>query len=86
MEAYLKYKVTLGIESIQTKGMIHEALSRKRWGSAPQTPRLWEPDELVTKERKIKTGPTTFHRALAEIGVAEWADIYDKTTKEYYTM
>eukprot|EP00965_Chrysotila_dentata_P176281 5820634-Pleurochrysis_carterae.AAC.1 len=86
MEAYLKYKLTLGIESIQTKGRIHEALSRKRWGSAPRTPRLWEPDELVTNERNIKTGPITFHRALAEIGVAEWADIYNKTTREYYTM
>eukprot|EP00965_Chrysotila_dentata_P174485 5759541-Pleurochrysis_carterae.AAC.1 len=86
MEAYLKYKLILGVESIQTKEMIHEALSRKRWGSAPRTPRLWEPDELVTKERKTKTGPITFPRALAEIGVAEWVVIYDKTTKEYYTM
>eukprot|EP00965_Chrysotila_dentata_P090202 2976920-Pleurochrysis_carterae.AAC.1 len=23
---------------------------------------------------------------LAEIGIAEWADIYDETTMEYYTM
>eukprot|EP00965_Chrysotila_dentata_P170107 5614640-Pleurochrysis_carterae.AAC.1 len=86
MEAYIKYKLTLGIGSVQTKGMIHEALSRKRWDLTPRTPRLWEPDELVTKERKIKTGSITFHRALAEIGVAVWANIYDKTTKEYYTM
>eukprot|EP00965_Chrysotila_dentata_P076257 2518656-Pleurochrysis_carterae.AAC.1 len=86
IEAYLKYKLTLGIGSIQTKGELHEALSRKKWSLAPRTPRLWEPDELVTKERKIKTEPITFHRALAEMGVAEWADIYDNTTKEYYTM
>eukprot|EP00965_Chrysotila_dentata_P009102 296284-Pleurochrysis_carterae.AAC.1 len=86
MEAYLKYKLTLGIESIQTKGVIHGALSRKRWDSATRTPRLWEPDKLVTKERKIKTGPITFHRALAEISVAEWADIYYKETMEFYTM
>eukprot|EP00965_Chrysotila_dentata_P213546 6187681-Pleurochrysis_carterae.AAC.4 len=37
-------------------------------------------------ERKIKTKPITFHRALAEMRIAEWADIYDATTKEYYTM
>eukprot|EP00965_Chrysotila_dentata_P018203 605787-Pleurochrysis_carterae.AAC.1 len=86
IEAYLKYKLTLGIGSILTKGILHEALSKKKWGLTPRTPRLWEPDELVTKERKIKTGPITFHRALAEMGVAEWADIYDKKTKEYYTM
>eukprot|EP00965_Chrysotila_dentata_P116415 3848349-Pleurochrysis_carterae.AAC.1 len=53
---------------------------------APRTPRLWEGDELVTRERKIKTKPIAFHRTLAEIGIAEWADIYDKTTKEHYTM
>eukprot|EP00965_Chrysotila_dentata_P173596 5731105-Pleurochrysis_carterae.AAC.2 len=86
MEAYLKYKLTLGIEGIQTGGVLHEALSIKKWGSTPKTPRLWEEDELVTRERKIKTKPIAFHRTLAEIGIAEWADIYDETTKEYYTM
>eukprot|EP00965_Chrysotila_dentata_P137256 4540039-Pleurochrysis_carterae.AAC.1 len=34
----------------------------------------------------MRTQPITFHRALAEIGIAEWADIYDARTKEYYTM
>eukprot|EP00965_Chrysotila_dentata_P164363 5427628-Pleurochrysis_carterae.AAC.1 len=86
MEAYLKYKLILGIEGVQTHGVIHKALSRKRWGARPKTPRLWEADELVTQERKIATNPITFHRALAEMGIAEWADIYDETTKEYYTM
>eukprot|EP00965_Chrysotila_dentata_P055679 1847007-Pleurochrysis_carterae.AAC.2 len=66
--------------------MIHEALSRKRWGTALRTPRLWEEDKLVTREGKIKTRPIAFHRILAEIGIAEWADIYDETTKEHYTM
>eukprot|EP00965_Chrysotila_dentata_P127364 4212012-Pleurochrysis_carterae.AAC.1 len=66
---------------------MHEALSRKKWGTAPRTPRLWEEDELVTvAERKIKTKPITFHRTLAKMGIAEWADIYDATTKEYYAM
>eukprot|EP00965_Chrysotila_dentata_P098535 3257276-Pleurochrysis_carterae.AAC.1 len=65
---------------------MHEALSRKKWGKAPRTPRMWEADELVTTERKITTKPITFHRTLAEMGVAEWADIYDVATKEYYTM
>eukprot|EP00965_Chrysotila_dentata_P119454 3949066-Pleurochrysis_carterae.AAC.1 len=65
---------------------MHEALSRKKWGPAPRIPRLWEEDELVTSERKIVTKPTTFHRTLAEMGIAKWADIYDETTKEYYTM
>eukprot|EP00965_Chrysotila_dentata_P131537 4348219-Pleurochrysis_carterae.AAC.1 len=46
MEAYLKYKLTLGMDGVQTKGMIHEALRRKKWGMAPRTPRLWEEDEL----------------------------------------
>eukprot|EP00965_Chrysotila_dentata_P187024 6171876-Pleurochrysis_carterae.AAC.1 len=41
---------------------------------------------LVTRERKIRTKPIAFHRTLAEIGIAEWADIYDETTKDYYTM
>eukprot|EP00965_Chrysotila_dentata_P134275 4440377-Pleurochrysis_carterae.AAC.1 len=86
MEAYLKYKLTLGINGIQTNGMLHEALSRKKWGTTPRTPRLWEEDVLVTEERKIMTRPITFHRTLAEMGIAEWADIYDKTTKKYYTM
>eukprot|EP00965_Chrysotila_dentata_P183254 6051506-Pleurochrysis_carterae.AAC.1 len=86
MEAYLKYKLTLGIAGIKTSGMTHEILSRKKWGSRPRTPRLWEEDELVTTERKIMTRPVTFHRALAEMGIAEWADIYDEITKEYYTM
>eukprot|EP00965_Chrysotila_dentata_P115052 3804038-Pleurochrysis_carterae.AAC.1 len=85
MEAYLKYKLTLGIEGVQTHGVTHVALSRKKWGTAPRTPRLWEADELVTTERKIKTKPITFHKTLAEMGIAEWADIYDATTKEYYT-
>eukprot|EP00965_Chrysotila_dentata_P153832 5084871-Pleurochrysis_carterae.AAC.1 len=86
MEAYLKYKLTLGIVGIKTNGVTHEVLSRKQWGSGPRTPRLWEEDELVTTERKIATRPITFHRTLAEMGIAEWADIYDETTKEYYTM
>eukprot|EP00965_Chrysotila_dentata_P206855 6183782-Pleurochrysis_carterae.AAC.2 len=71
MEAYIKYKLVLG---------------RERWGRAPTTPRLWEENELKTKERNIKTKPITFHRALAEMGIAECADIYDKTTKDYYTV
>eukprot|EP00965_Chrysotila_dentata_P197476 6178208-Pleurochrysis_carterae.AAC.1 len=86
MEAYLKYKLTLGIDGIQTNGAMHEALSKKKWGSKLRTPRLWEVDELVTPERKITTNPITFHRTLAEMGIAEWADIYDETTREYYTM
>eukprot|EP00965_Chrysotila_dentata_P097170 3211689-Pleurochrysis_carterae.AAC.1 len=86
MEAYLKDKLTLGIDGIQTNGTIHEALSRNTWGTALGTPRLWEEDELVTTERKIKTKPITFHRTLAEMGIAEWAGIYDTSTKEYYTM
>eukprot|EP00965_Chrysotila_dentata_P203154 6181547-Pleurochrysis_carterae.AAC.2 len=86
MEAYIKYKLVLGIEGIQTKGTTHEALSRDRWRAAPRTPRLWEKDELITSERTIKTQPITFHRALAEIGIAEWADIYNNGTKEHYTM
>eukprot|EP00965_Chrysotila_dentata_P111066 3670806-Pleurochrysis_carterae.AAC.1 len=86
MEAYLKYKLTLGIDGVQTSGTTHEMLSRKWWGKAPRTPRLWEEDELVTTERRIATKPITFHRALAEMGIAEWADIYDATTKQYYTM
>eukprot|EP00965_Chrysotila_dentata_P025442 845662-Pleurochrysis_carterae.AAC.2 len=71
MEAYLKYKLTLGIEGIQTNGTTHEALSRKKWGTTPRTPRLWEEDELVTGEMKIKTKPIAFHRTLAEIGISE---------------
>eukprot|EP00965_Chrysotila_dentata_P187422 6172125-Pleurochrysis_carterae.AAC.1 len=86
MEAYLKYKLTLGIDAIQTSGVMHEALRRKKWSLAPRTPRLWEEDELVTPERKITTKPITFHRTLAEMSIAEWADIYDGTTREYYTM
>eukprot|EP00965_Chrysotila_dentata_P118054 3902043-Pleurochrysis_carterae.AAC.1 len=86
MEAYLKYKLTLGIDGIQTNGTLHEALSRRKWGTAPRTPRLWEEHELVTMDRRIATKPITFHRTLAEMGIAEWADIYDETTKEYYTM
>eukprot|EP00965_Chrysotila_dentata_P014872 491862-Pleurochrysis_carterae.AAC.1 len=78
MEAYLKYKMTLGIVGVQTKGEMHKALNRHKWGRAPRTPRLWEDDELVTRERKFKTKAIVFHRALAEIGIAEWADIYDK--------
>eukprot|EP00965_Chrysotila_dentata_P097857 3235405-Pleurochrysis_carterae.AAC.2 len=77
MEAYLKYKLTLGISGIQTNGTLHEALSKKKWSKTPRTPRLWEEDELVTAERKIMTKPITFHRTLAKMGVAEWADIYD---------
>eukprot|EP00965_Chrysotila_dentata_P038542 1280292-Pleurochrysis_carterae.AAC.1 len=66
---------------------MNEALRRKKWGTAPRTPiLLWEEDELVTTERKITTKPITFHRTLAELGIAEWANIYDKTAKEYYTM
>eukprot|EP00965_Chrysotila_dentata_P203843 6181982-Pleurochrysis_carterae.AAC.3 len=42
----------------------------------------WEEDELVTTERKVSTRPITFHRTLAEMGIAEWADIYVSTTKE----
>eukprot|EP00965_Chrysotila_dentata_P029909 995780-Pleurochrysis_carterae.AAC.1 len=86
MEAYLKYKLTLGIDGIQTNGVLHEALGRTKWSPRPRTPRLWEADELVTPERKIATNPITFHRALAEMGIAEWADLYDETTREYYTM
>eukprot|EP00965_Chrysotila_dentata_P093442 3086657-Pleurochrysis_carterae.AAC.1 len=86
MEAYLKYKLTLGIDGIQTNGVTHEALSKKKWCSRLRTPRLWEADELITPERKIATSPITFHRTLAEMGIAEWADIYDETTREYYTM
>eukprot|EP00965_Chrysotila_dentata_P121021 4002973-Pleurochrysis_carterae.AAC.2 len=86
MEAYLKYKLTLGIDGIQTNGTAHEALGRRKWGKAPRTPRLWEEDELVTSERNIPTKPLTFHKTLAEMGIAEWADIYDENTKEYYTM
>eukprot|EP00965_Chrysotila_dentata_P011612 379970-Pleurochrysis_carterae.AAC.1 len=86
MEAYLKYKLALGINGIQTNGTLHEALSRRKWGTAPRTPRLWEEDELVTTERRIATKPITFYRTLAEMGIAEWADVYDETTKEYYTM
>eukprot|EP00965_Chrysotila_dentata_P220117 6191583-Pleurochrysis_carterae.AAC.5 len=82
----LKYKLILGINGIQTNGTLHEALSGKKWGTTPRTPRLWEKDKLVTAERKIATKPITFHRALAEMSIAEWADIYDTTTKEYYTM
>eukprot|EP00965_Chrysotila_dentata_P087458 2887551-Pleurochrysis_carterae.AAC.1 len=43
-------------------------------------------NSLHTTERKIATKPIAFHRTLAEMGIAEWADIYDRTTKEYYTM
>eukprot|EP00965_Chrysotila_dentata_P135854 4491019-Pleurochrysis_carterae.AAC.1 len=87
LEAFIKYKLILNIEGIQTKGTVHEALSKKRWGNTqPRTPRLWEEDELNTYERKIKTKQITFHRALAEIGIAGWADIYDNKTREYYTM
>eukprot|EP00965_Chrysotila_dentata_P222750 6193155-Pleurochrysis_carterae.AAC.3 len=54
MEAYLKCKLILGINGIQTNGPLHEALSRKKWGATtPRTPRLWEDDELVTTERRI---------------------------------
>eukprot|EP00965_Chrysotila_dentata_P235285 6200657-Pleurochrysis_carterae.AAC.2 len=50
MVACIKYKLILGIEGIQTKGTIHvEALSKKRWGGAPRTPRFWEEDELITR-------------------------------------
>eukprot|EP00965_Chrysotila_dentata_P261313 6214210-Pleurochrysis_carterae.AAC.6 len=81
------YKLLLNIEGIPTKGTVHEALSKKRWGNTrPRTPRLSEEDELSTNERKIKTKSITFHRALAEMGIAEWADIYDNKTGEYYTM
>eukprot|EP00965_Chrysotila_dentata_P049576 1643492-Pleurochrysis_carterae.AAC.2 len=45
-----------------------------------------EEDKLTTRERSIKTKPITFHRALAELGIAERADIYDASTKESYTM
>eukprot|EP00965_Chrysotila_dentata_P223449 6193578-Pleurochrysis_carterae.AAC.1 len=87
MEAYIKYKLILGIKGIQTKGMIHDALSKKKWETAPRAPRLWEEDKLITKERNIQPKSITFHSTLAEMGIiAEWADIYDKTTKEYYTM
>eukprot|EP00965_Chrysotila_dentata_P249598 6208978-Pleurochrysis_carterae.AAC.3 len=81
MEAYIKFKLILGLEGIQTRGMAHEALSRDRWRAALRAPRLWEKDELITGERNIRTEPITFHRALAEIGIAEWADIYDAKTK-----
>eukprot|EP00965_Chrysotila_dentata_P026313 872136-Pleurochrysis_carterae.AAC.3 len=83
MEAYIKYKLVLGIEGTQTRGETHEALGRERWGRAPKTPRLWEEDKLKTRERNIKTKPITFHRAIAELGIAEWADMDDKTTKDY---
>eukprot|EP00965_Chrysotila_dentata_P222025 6192721-Pleurochrysis_carterae.AAC.3 len=86
MEACLKYKLILGINGIQTNGRLHEALGRKKWGTTPRTPRLWEEDELITTERKIATKPNIYHRTLAEMGIAEWADIYDRTTKEYYPM
>eukprot|EP00965_Chrysotila_dentata_P115641 3821710-Pleurochrysis_carterae.AAC.5 len=86
MEAYIKFKLILGIQGIQTAGATHEAVSRDRWRAAPRTPRLWEADVLITGERNIRTKPITFHRALAEIGVAEWADIYDEKTKDHYTM
>eukprot|EP00965_Chrysotila_dentata_P218291 6190504-Pleurochrysis_carterae.AAC.4 len=86
MEAYIKYKLILGVEGTQTKSKAHEALSRERWRVAPRTPRLSEENELATIERNIKTKPIIFHRTLARIGIAEWADIYDKTTKEHYTM
>eukprot|EP00965_Chrysotila_dentata_P206735 6183709-Pleurochrysis_carterae.AAC.8 len=87
IEAYIKYKLILNIEGTQTNGKSHEALSKKRWRrTQPRTPRLREEDELNTYERKINTRPITFHRALAEMGLAEWADIYDNKTKEYYTM
>eukprot|EP00965_Chrysotila_dentata_P181786 6001098-Pleurochrysis_carterae.AAC.1 len=87
MEAYLKYKLTLGINGIQTKGTLHEALSKEKWGTTPRTPMLWEEDELITTDRRIVTKPITFHRTLAEtMGIAEWADIYDISTKEYFTM
>eukprot|EP00965_Chrysotila_dentata_P102562 3385922-Pleurochrysis_carterae.AAC.1 len=51
MEAYIKYKLVLGIEGTQTKGEIHEALGRERWGRTPKTPRLWEEDELKTRDQ-----------------------------------
>eukprot|EP00965_Chrysotila_dentata_P225342 6194694-Pleurochrysis_carterae.AAC.2 len=86
MEAYIKYKLVLGLEGAQTRGATHEALSRSRWREAPRTPRLWEKDVLITGERNMSTKPIIFHRALAEIGIAEWADIYDARTKEHYTM
>eukprot|EP00965_Chrysotila_dentata_P203536 6181786-Pleurochrysis_carterae.AAC.1 len=86
MEAYIKYKLILGMKGIQTKGTIHEALSKKRWERAPWTPKLWEEDELIKRERKIRTRPITFQIAQAEMGTTEWADVYNKMTKEHYTM
>eukprot|EP00965_Chrysotila_dentata_P053667 1780488-Pleurochrysis_carterae.AAC.1 len=73
MEAYIKYKLILGIEGIQTRGTTHDALSRDRWRVATRTPRLWEEGELTTREKNIKTKPIAIHRALAELGTAEWA-------------
>eukprot|EP00965_Chrysotila_dentata_P069602 2299054-Pleurochrysis_carterae.AAC.1 len=55
-------------------------------GKTPKAPRLREEYELKTKERNIKTKLAIFHRALAELGIAEWADIYNKTTKDYYRV
>eukprot|EP00965_Chrysotila_dentata_P262188 6214496-Pleurochrysis_carterae.AAC.3 len=60
MEAYIKYKLVLGLEGIYTRGTTHEALSRDWWRTAPRAPRLWEKDELITSERTIKTQPITF--------------------------
>eukprot|EP00965_Chrysotila_dentata_P031787 1060061-Pleurochrysis_carterae.AAC.1 len=67
MEAYIKYKLVLGLEGAQTRGKTHDALSRNRWCTKLRTPRLWEKDVLSTRERNISTEPITFHRALAEI-------------------
>eukprot|EP00965_Chrysotila_dentata_P046330 1539877-Pleurochrysis_carterae.AAC.1 len=44
VEAYIKYKLVLGLEGAQTRGETHEALSRKRWCTKLRTPRLWEKD------------------------------------------
>eukprot|EP00965_Chrysotila_dentata_P218232 6190474-Pleurochrysis_carterae.AAC.3 len=54
MEAYLKYKLNLGIEGVQTKKAIHEALSRKKWGSAPRTPDCGKRMNLSRGREKLR--------------------------------
>eukprot|EP00965_Chrysotila_dentata_P233315 6199518-Pleurochrysis_carterae.AAC.1 len=51
-----------------------------------KTPWMWEADELNSPGGRIKTKPIAFHSTLAGLGIAEWADIYDPTTRKHYTM
>eukprot|EP00965_Chrysotila_dentata_P166636 5501618-Pleurochrysis_carterae.AAC.1 len=63
MEAYIKYKLVLGIEGTQTEGRTHEALSKERRRVAPRTgqgygkqmnlPRVREASRLLRAIRNL---------------------------------